>query len=427
MEFPFYNNNQKAYTINDAGFECWKIIIADCPNSHRYATLCELIEDCPSVKQLTKSCVVNFLNNANSAEYTKWLDQSKRFVKVNAQWCLEIADPCVCDTWDRLVAATEWDNNPWELDKKVKWSCSYDGLYCIDIEEAWPQLLVWRPSWPNWPFINPKVPDWDCSNDYYVKMKKSWWNWAVDYECPETSIKPQYALCTYLSWIAHTTCKDRTVRYFATRADWAKPEDTWTPDNSNSYLDWDWVVRWTAEAFTSPTSYWVIKIKMSGIYEIAFSTYVTFWQVLHSIRCWLYMNDWTNWRWEINDIKYQTWEYWIEWMPEVFNRNRPEERDKEKFIKNWQWEYKWASWTMEATWLPFARTYVLNITTPTEIALVVKPDMRWTDPRLIKENNYDSRYLIEVAWWNGNPYWASTTIEIARIWDSVHDSRIIPI
>ena len=57
--------------------------------------------------------------------------------------------------------------------------------------------------------------------------------------------------------------------------------------------------------------------------------------------------------------------------------------------------------------------------------MAVKPDMRWHDPRTIDENDKDDRYYVEVTWWDWNPYWAATTIDIARVWDSVHPSRIV--
>lgn len=441
MKFPFYNNDEKAYTIDDANYDCWRIIVADCDMGHKYATLCELIEDCPSVKQLTKDCVINFLNNPTAD--TKWLDPERRFVKVKPNGCLEIADPCVCDTWDKYVIATDEDNNPGPLDKKVKWSCSYDGLYCIDIEEAWPQTLVWRPSGPNGPFINPTLPTDICDNNepYDVKLKQSWWEWVVDFECPEENDKPQYAKCTYVwnSWYSSTPCcmwqtwSDwesyriwRTVRYYVTRADSTiKPIDS-NVDDATSYVDWDWSVIWT-EAFTKPTSYGVIKITMPWVYTISFSTYITFHQVMKAIRCWLYANS-GDWRYELNDIKYETWEYRYTWMPEVFNRTWPDNWDKEKFVKNsldsnWQTLRRWALWTLENTWLPFSRTYTLNIKNPTEIAMVVKPDTRWIDPRLIKSQDSDDRYLIKVEWWWDNVYWAVTTIELAKISDVVPDWR----
>lgn len=421
--FPFYNNDDKAYTINDADFECWRIIVADCPNSHRYATLCELIQDCPSVRQLTKDCVVNFLNNPTS--YSNWLPQNKRFVRVTSEGCLELADPCICNDWDRFVAATDADNNPGPLDRKVKWSCSYDGLYCIDIEEAWPQTLVRRPSGPNGPFINPALPSHECADWkwYNVKLVKDWWEWAVDFECPEEDTAPQYCRCIWQVGRAATSCKDRTVRYYLPHRDCdIKPVDSMV-DDAESYIDWDWNCTWT-DAFGAPLSYWVVTINKPWVYEIAYSTYITFWQTLHSIRCWLYYND-GSWPKEINDIKYQTWEYWTEWNPEIFNRCWPEEWDKEKFIKNWEWRYKWAAWTIDFTWLPFARTYVLNVVnTPVEILMAVKPDMRWTDPRLMLENDQDYRYYIQVEWQGSSAYWAVTTIDIAKVSNSVHPSRM---
>lgn len=46
------HNFYDKYTINDANFGCQRVIVADCPEgnnsgSHRYASLCELLENCP--------------------------------------------------------------------------------------------------------------------------------------------------------------------------------------------------------------------------------------------------------------------------------------------------------------------------------------------------------------------------------------------
>lgn len=426
MLFPFYNNEDTAYTIDDADYWCERVIVWTCDWSHRYATLCELVQNCPNVRQLTRPCIIEALNNLDRLPNTQSLSPDKWFLKVTSDWCLEVADPCVCNDWDKYVIATDWDNNPWPLDSKVRGSCSYDWLYCIDIEEAWPQTLVWRPSGPNWPFINPALPDGSCSDEMYVKIRKAWWEWKVDYECPEDD-KPQYAKCIYSAWRAKTSCKDRTVRYFVKHANSIWPIDSWSRDNSNSYIEWDWAIKWT-DAFAKPSTYGVINIVKPWVYEIAFSTYITSSQTLHSIRCWLYADmDWS-WPREINDIKYQWWEYpfpgWKYWDPAVFNRLFPDEWDWEVFTKN----YTRIWWTLENTWLPFARTYILNVTkAPVEIFMAVKPDMRDRDPRVIEENDDDDRYYIQVEWANWNAYWAATTIELTRISDSVSASRMADI
>ena len=444
MKLPFYDK----YTIDDANYECWRIIVADCPDSHRYATLCELVAECPEMKQLTRPCVVEFLNDMSNPKFNPQnLPLEKRFLKVWNNWCLELADPCVCNDWDRYVAATDDDNDPWPLDRKVKWSCSYDWLYCIDIEEAWPQTLVRRPSWPNWPFINPDLPDWECEwwAPYTVQLRKTWWEWKVDYACPEENLKPQYAKCVFSSesWMAATAAcqtvtwtdwkpyrKWRTVRYFATRAWYPFPIDQWD-DNAESYIEWDWEVIWTKECFWAPDSYWIIKIKKPWMYSVAFSCYVYSHQRNYAIRAWIWMNDWS-WFREINDIKYQAWEsYWDVWDQSV-NRLYPNAWNIREFNKNWldtNWEMiTQPKWTIENRWLPFARTYNLNITTaPVELALVIKPDMRYIDPRIIRANDKDEHYKIKLAWWVWDAYWATSSIEIIRVWDAVINTRLEPI
>lgn len=429
MEFPFYNNDTKAYTINDANFDCWRVIVADCPGSHRYATLCELIEDCPSVKQLTRPCIVEFLNDPTNETYTKGLDPNKWFVKVGVNGCLEIADPCICNDWDKYVIATDQDNNPWALNSKVKGSCSYDGLYCIDIEEGWPQTLVWRPSGPNGPFINPDLPTDVCDGEggYYVRLVQKWSSWWVDYTCPEVSSKPQFAKCIYSWGLATTSCKDRTVRYYLPhRGCTVKPIDSWSIDNAEWYINGTWDIKGTPEAFDKPSSYGVINIKEPGVYALAFSTYITSSQTLHSIRCGLYADIEGSWPKELNDIKFQGWEYpfpWGEyWDPVVFNRLFPDQWDPAKFTRN----YKRIWWTLENTWLPFSRAYIINvINTPVEIFMAVKPDMRDRDPRVEEENDKDDRYHIQVEGYSSDAYWAATTIEIVKLTEAVAKSRLV--
>lgn len=135
--FPFYHDTKKQYTIDDANFGCNRVITADCDGSHRYSTICELIQDCPSVRQLTRPCIIDALNDLTSLQNFRKTPADQRFLRVTPNGCLEIASPCICnDKGDRLVAATNGDTNPGPLNKKVKGSCSFDGLYCIDIEEA---------------------------------------------------------------------------------------------------------------------------------------------------------------------------------------------------------------------------------------------------------------------------------------------------
>lgn len=423
MKYNFYWN----YTIDDANADCWRIIVNDCWNNHKYATLCELVAECPEMKQLTKPCIVDFLNDPSASKYTHGLSSDKWFVRVNASGCLELADPCMCSNWDKYVVASDEDNSPWPLDEKVKLSCSYDGIYCIDIEEAWPQTLVWRPSGPNGPFINPQMPTSECGDWwYYVMLWKTWSNRQVQYQCNKSN-KPQYAKCVYLwwPWLAHTSAKDRTVRYVVPWYTGYKPIDSWA-DDAVWYIDWDWDVRWT-EFFSKPKSSWVITINTPWVYEVAFSTYITFWQVLHSIRCGIWYDSWS-WAKEINDIKYQCWEYWDWTGNAVFNRTFPDDWDEAKFRQNeWYWTH-WAWWTLDNTWLPFARTYILNVVNETELFMMVKPDMRWVDPRLIPAFDKDDRYRIAVSWsadWN--PYNAATTIEISRLSDAVREDRLRPL
>lgn len=430
MQYNFYWNK----TIDDANIWCDRVIVSDCDNNHSYKSFCELLEDCPSVNQLTKNCVIDALNDLAKLWKDKWIPSSKWFLKATTNWCLTIADPTEWMDSDRNVAVSEKDNNPWPLDTKVKWSCSYDWLYCIDIEEAWPSLLVWRPSGPNGPFINPSLPSGKCTNWWNVKLKNENNEWFVDYECSWEQLPNQYCKCIFTGWIAATPCINwsstaserewRTVRYFLPHdASQNKPRDTWTISDSNSYITWDWVCKWT-EVFWAPEDFWVIMIKEPWVYAISYSAYITTYQTCHSIRCWLYIKWDDDVIREINDTKYQCWEYptyaWKSWRTPALNRMFPDQYD----YNTWN-HYTNTWWTLDNTWLPFGRTYLVNLTSRNiEIYMAVKPDMRDQDPRLIQANDEKWRYYIWVTWSNSDDNSASTSIEIVRISDPIPNGRM---
>ena len=404
----FYDN----YTIDDADMDCNRVIISTCEWEHRYATICELIENCPAIKQLTRNCIITFLNDLEHQSKASGLNPEERFLRVGIDWCLEIASPCICNE-DKYVIATEWDTDPGPLDTKVKGSCSYDWLYCIDIEEAGPQLLVWRPSGPNGPFINPDMPDCD---DSYVKMKREKNEWKVYYEC-EPDNKPQFAYCLYTWGQANISCKEKTIRYYATHAGSPKPVYDWSKDNWESYLNGDWDISAT-EAFEAPDRYGVIKIVQPWIYEIAFSSYITFYQVCWAIRCGIYVDEYDGrWFHEINDIKYQWWETPWSGPTTAFNRMHPFAWDPAKWTRNYQ---RMAN-CLENTWLPFSRTYLFYVEKECELALCVKPDMQGLDVRV--EADRDDRYFIKMQGTASWVFGAITSIEICRVSDAPHKSR----
>lgn len=412
MLFPFYWDERASYTIDDADYWCERVIIATCDWSHRYATICELIENCPSVRQLTRPCIVNFFNDLESIQKKSNLDANKMFLRVWIDWCLELADPCICNQ-DKYVVATEDDNDPGPLDTKVKWSCSYDWLYCIDIEEWGPQTLVRRPSGPNWPFINPDMPD--CDNAY-VKMKQNGSEWKVYYEC-EPDNKPQHAVCRYTGGKASVSCKQRSIRYYATHANWPKPVYNWSVWWWEAPLNGDWAVIAT-DAFAAPKSYWVIRIVQPGVYEVAWSTYVLCAQTNHAIRAWVYIDEYDGLGiHELNDIKYQWWENDAWSSNPAFNRMHPFEWNSKTWTNNYQmW---WLS--LELTGIPFSRTYVIPVVDECELFMCVKPDMQYIDVRT--QNDNDNRYFIDVQWTNSWAYGAITSMEITKISDIPHSSR----
>lgn len=428
MIFPFYQNQNKSYTIDDTNIWCERVIVSTCDNSHKYVSLCELLEDCPGVKQLTRPCIVNALNDLTTLNGYANTDPDKRFLRVTANGCLEVASPCVCDTGDRKVAASEWDTNPWPLTEKVKGSCSYDGLYCIDIEEAWPQTLVWRPSGPNGPFINPKMPsNTNCNSDCLnVQLCKVGGKWEVDYLCPEETPTSQYLLAIWMWGKTTAPCKRRTVRYFAKHRNSPWPIDAGTEDSSESYFDGDWIVKGTS-AFAAPKSYGVFRIVEPGIYNISYSCYVTGNQTCNAIRAGIW-NDAPGRPVEMWDFKYQ----WGEvhnpgsayYNNPPFNRLWPDPWNKEKFSNN----YTAYGWTMEQTGWSFGGSYNINVwKTGVEIYLAVKPDMRNIDPRIQQGADMNERYTMTLEGADGNAYGAATCIQVVKVAEVAPSYKLLEI
>lgn len=418
MKFPFYRNEDKTYTIDDANYECWRVIVADCPNSHRYATLCELIEDCPGIKQLTRPCIVEALNDLQKLWQQSWLEPQKRFLKIGSDGCLEVANPCICNEWDRLVVATDEDNDPGPLSTKVRGSCSEDWLYCIDIEVAWPKTLVWRPSGPNGPFIDADTPECDVDTAY-VKMRKTGGKWKVEYECVTDDTWPDYLYAYHSWWETYDSCSPRgrspennsTIYYAVNNTCTNKP--TW---QEYSHFSW-WRFIEATDAFepVSTNSYWVFKITKPWIYYITFSTMVSslyYSNIWHALRAWLrfWVNNYFVEWW---DIKYEAWG-----VNGRLNRMHPQNWDPWLFMQNHSW------WTSDFSALPFSRTYILNVqSVPIEVAMVVKPETA-IDARIVDDADNDNIYKLSISWASYWEYTVNTSIEVVRTADAVHRSQI---
>lgn len=423
MKFPFYWNEEKTYTIDDADFDCWKIIVADCPNSHRYATLCELVEDCPSIKQLTRPCIVEALNDLQKLWTQSWLDPKKRFLRIWADWCLEVANPCICNEWDKFVIATDDDNDPGPLSSKVRWSCSEDWLYCIDIEVGWPKTLVWRPSGPTGPFINPDMPECETESAY-VKLKKNWWKWKVSYECIEEDKDPDYLYAFVTQWWKwNQNCFWKHISYYApsiidqSHIQWIEITPTWKSTEWQSYINSQWSVRWT-DAFWTPTRRWVFTIKKPWLYSVTLSCYVKFWNVtVNAIRWWLYVS-------RLNSVSYaEMWDVKYETFAEDPTQGWRINRMHPQTWNPWEFNRNYHCWAMDFQWLPFSRTYLLNVANPIEVALRITPDMRYIDARMINPESYSSVYNIEIDSWKDYAS-ANCSIEAIRIDDVVHQDRL---
>ena len=432
MKFPFYRNEDKTYTIDDANYECGRVIVADCPNSHRYASLCELIEDCPGIKQLTRPCIVDALNDLQTLGQQSGLSPEKRFLRIWADGCLEVANPCICNDWDKYVIATDDDNDPGPLSTKVRWSCSDDGLYCIDIEVGWPKTLVWRPSWPNWPFINPEMPSCPDSDSAYVKLKKQWWKWVVDYKCEEIDQSPEYLYAIHVGeWTWFKNSHKKALRYFASLNNSETPIIT---DPTASWISWSWEVRWS-DAFWPARWLGVFQILKLWMYEISFSAYIESWyyvsNIINAIRCWIYTSLKLSW-WNVGDF-YELWDIkyeFAEWISKYIwdtewkiNRMHPQKRDASQFYKNGG-----DGIATDLSWFPFTRTYILNVARPIEIALRVGTDMRYQDIRRIDPDPELFNIHISSTTETHSPANAAVCrIECTRLGDAVVDGRIKPI
>jgi len=433
MKFPFYRNEDKTYTIDDANYECGRVIVADCPNSHRYASLCELIEDCPGIKQLTRPCIVDALNDLQTLGQQSGLSPEKRFLRIWTDGCLEVANPCICNDWDKYVIATEDDNDPGPLSTKVRWSCSDDGLYCIDIEVGWPKTLVWRPSGPNGPFINPDLPNCPDAQEAYVKLKKQGWDWVVDYKCEEIDQSPEHLYAFHNWWYGAKNSYRKALRYFAPSLRADTPSIT---DPTASEIGWGWTILWT-DAFWPAKWIGVFQILKPWVYAISFSAYIEAGyntsNIINAIRCWLYSCPASVPRpnagnfIELWDFKYE----FGEWMHPggkdwYFNRMHPQKWNSDLFystVDSDGYVHDWLATDM--SWFPFTRTYILNINVPQEIAFRVWVDMRYVDVRWTRTIPDDFNIHIssaQEAHEDANS--AACRIDCTRIWDSIVQGRM---
>jgi hypothetical protein len=286
--------------------------------------------------------------------------------------------------------------------------------------------LVWRPSGPNGPFINPDLPNCQDSDSAYVKLKKQGGDWVVDYKCEEIETSPEhlYARHRWGQWFQNSYKK--ALGYFATT------NRSWTPaitDPTASGIWWWWDVIWS-DAFWPAKWIGVFQILRPWIYALSFSAYIEAWyltsNVVNSIRCWLYqsqvLDQWNVWDfYELWDFKFEwcNWtEYWW-WLSWQFNRMHPQNWDAAQFYKNW-----WTGVATNLSWFPFARTYILNVWVPIEVGFRVWVDMRYIDVRWIDPDpELFNIHISSASEYHETSNSAACRIDCTRLWDAVVGSR----
>lgn len=393
---PFYSN----YTIDDSWIWCEKVIVSKCdvpwswmPN-HEYKSICELIADCPSVRQLTNDCIVDFFNSDWSKVYDTTV---QKFLKLKSNWCLEWA-PVVCPCWDELVWATKDDPNPWYLVDKIVWDENWP--YKITISPKWSSTLVATPFWPNNIFTNFK--DWDIA------------------ECGKTDI---WATLRIRNWQLETVCNDEISHSYAKWVfSWGSCIiPTWQHidiyvTNTNDHWAAPYVFEWNASLETTPdvkAGSWIYLFELTQpwIYVVNCNSTVRniteAW--LQAIRWWLlvrqFQDDWTYKAVEFWDFKYDSrtyTNYVNDFAPDEFNND----------YLNWERN-------LELAIMSFNTTYTIAVSEtsaskPVKIWFHVRVDTHLHDHRAETANQQLKEIELELTN-DSKTVWPRTTITCVRV------------
>ena len=412
MKYDFYN----WYTIDDSNIGCDMVIVSQCwqswsdmPN-HIYKSICELIADCPAIRQLEKDCVVDFFNEDWSRQYNP---RVPKYLKLNSSWCIERA-PVDCPCEDTKVKAMRCDDEAWYLIEKLEWTKSEDWwLYWIDIQAKWCNLLQIVPSWPNNPYTRTEeLPAWSWTIKY-----KAWGLEYVPDIDPEVWSNTSYAVWYHKWGSAEIPMEDWSTIWC--KNSWSSVVDWYSFSNY-----WDTLLRWTKDIIkwrwkhlfwlTRP---WVYVISMNSCAKIIE------WAWVKAIRWWIILDaSWTQtskYAWLIAwDFKYDGRPY-SNYVDDFYCC---EDEDKPHFV--------YQSQNLPLQYMSFNSSYVLHLkwismNNPVWICFRVRVDTRldW-DPRQIW---YQSKVNIELTndWdfepWSLTPIapnqWTNTTITCCRVWD----------
>ena len=393
MKYDFYN----WYTIDDSNIWCDRVITATCTESwsdmpnHVYKSICELIADCPAIRQLEKDCVVDFFNEDWSRQYNP---KVPKYLKLNSNWCLEwAAVDCPCE--DEKVKAMACDDEPWYLIEKITWWVSSNWEYRINVEKDSCSRISIIPDWPVNEYILeknfPQTWSWD------IKYK----NWKIVYIPdldPEVWSNASYAVW-YHQW----------GRWSIPTEDWST---MWFKNSNTSVMDWysfsndsDPVCQWTKDIIKWKwkhlfwlTRSWVYVLAFNCCIRIKWHQWADDWsERVEAIRAWLILDSWSS-----------------------------------KYVWRTVWDFKY-HWVNEQTkhfplkYVSFNSAYVLHIkdvsmNSPVWICARVRTDTRtWNDnppPDIMLEATNDWAFephsLLPV--WSPNQ-WTNTTVTCCRVAD----------
>lgn len=391
MKYDFYN----WYNIDDSDIWCDKVIVSQCPESwsdmpnHVYKSICELIADCPAIRQLEKDCVVDFFNEDWSNQYNP---KVPKYLKLNSSWCLEWS-PVDCPCEDEKVKAMACDNEAWYLIDKLIWHTSNDWLYSIEVEKDSCSAVWLTPTWPNNPYTReknfPTTWTWD------IKYK----NWKIIYEPsldPETWSNSSYAVWYHQGWKSTIPTED-----------WST---SWFKNSSTSVLDW-----YSFSNDSAPLLQWtkdIIKWKWKHLFWLTRPwVYVLAFNCCIIIRWYNWASDWTK-----NVVAIRAWLILDSWQS--------------KYVWRTVWDFKYDradGISFPLQYVSFNSSYVLHIQTastssPVWICARVRTDTRTFDdnppPDITLEATNDWAYephsLLPV--WSPNQ-WTNTTITCCRVAD----------
>ena len=414
MKYDFYN----WYTIDDSDIGCDKVIVSQCPESwsdmpnHVYKSICELIADCPAIKQLQKDCVVDFFNKDWSNQYD-W--NVPKFIKLNSSWCLEWWTlECPCS--DELVKASACDRHAWYLEEKLEWWTSDNWLYSIDVNTVSCDKIEITPDWPDNTFIRSRwVPeDWSWT----IKYKNGNIYYEEDLDTDTTS-NISYARWYHNGWWAvvptNTWSTIWWVNNWETSPAW-QYHFLWT-----STLKWTKdIVRWTWHHLFWLTRPWVYMITLNSCIKNENEAW------LKAIRWWIVLDWWwtytQTYSWLVAwDVKYD-WRRYTQYIND--------------FYPDWDSsEYNWKSRHLDLTIMSFCSSYTLHLSnaspdSPVWICFRIRYDTRITwndwsqDPRtqtdpwsitLTLTNDWPEEPW-SISAWTPNE-WTNAVITCARIWE----------